>query len=68
MRKWDEGPSAEVEGMETLITEGLAKIKLTDPLRLANHADGAWEIWRSNNFSLDSLKSREISKQNRESI
>ncbi len=39
-RKWNsEGPSGEVEGMETLIPEGAAetldKIKPTDPLRLA---------------------------------
>ena len=34
-RKWNEGPSSEVKGMETLIAEALAKIKPTDPLRLA---------------------------------
>ena len=38
-RKWNEGPSGEVEGMETLIPEGLAKdldkIKPTDPLSVS---------------------------------
>jgi hypothetical protein len=32
-RQWDERPSGEVKRMETLMTEALAKIKPTDPLR-----------------------------------
>ena len=32
VRKWDEGPSGEVKRMETLMSEGLSKIKPTDPL------------------------------------
>ena len=38
VRKWDERPRREVEGMESLMAEALAKIKTTDPLRLTKHA------------------------------
>ena len=38
VRKWDERPRREVEGMDSLIAEALAKIKTTDPLRLTKHA------------------------------
>ena len=37
-RKWDEGPRRKVKRMETLMTEGLFKIKPTDPLRLVNQS------------------------------
>ncbi len=34
VRKWDEDPSGQVKGMETLITEVIVQIKNTDPLTL----------------------------------
>jgi len=39
-RKWNEGPSGEVEGMETLIAETLDKIKPTDPMKVIQLESG----------------------------